>query len=132
VRSIANHLRGKISRALIISSASALMLGVGLPVAAQAAPSTSAAPAALSRSSHDHDCYRYDFDHDGYHYYRYCYDYSYRDSSDERHDKRWYESYELYYWYFRDGHKHFGSCSFDHDFGYHHPDRPWKSHCPSH
>jgi hypothetical protein len=134
VRIFANHLRGRLSRALILSSASALMLGVGLPGAAQAAQAAPSSTVAFQGDSHGRECYRFDDhnDRDRDHYYRYCYDYSYRNNRDERHDKRWYDSYELYYWYFtRDGHKRFDSCSFDHDFGYDHPDRPWRDSCHS-
>jgi hypothetical protein len=131
VRTIVNRLRGKLSRTLVISSAAAVMLGVGLPGAAEAAVSTPSTTVAFSENSHSPDCYRYDYTRDRYHYYEYCYDYSYLNHKDQKRDKRWYDSFELDYWYFKDGHRHYGSCTFDHDFGYDHPDKPWKHSCPS-
>jgi hypothetical protein len=105
------------------------MLGLGLPTTAQAAEQ---APQAVSApSSNSLECYQYNYDHHGYHYYRYCYDYRYRSHSDQQHNKRWYESFELFYRYNRNGHTHYGSCTFSHQFGYHHPNSPWKSYCPS-
>ena len=126
--SLTRQLRGKLSRALIISTASALMFGVSVPMAAQAAEPAPATVAPLSPSL---ECSGYSYTHHSYRYYQYCYDWVYKTRGDQNRGNRWYESYELYYWYVKNGHRDYGSCTFYRNFGYHHPSGPWKTYCPS-
>lgn len=133
-------IRLRFVRALMATLASLVLLWVALPGPAQAAQAAPARSSTVAQGSDDYpyECFDYSFNHGSrpeYHYYQYCYDWKYKNEGDWSNHKRWYSSYSLYYWYYDNGHHwKYGSCHWNHDFGYSHPNGTWQGHkyCPQH